>query len=283
VEIDRKIDWLSITLVTKRDWRDFLPFRTLKSDGKGRHGYGERWTDKETHAQIETASNREDMGVHFTLTGDVLEALRQEFEMTDDDMVKHMVAWGAKCSRVDLAIDCFGSDFTPKDLSEALNNGDAKITAREWRFIEGHKAKLRGDTVDTGSPKSDKRFRFYDKRAESKIQDGDAWVRLEIQLRRMYARAAIATCAESTVSATASGSIGTFLRWSNDNYRTALVGDASNLPPLPRKETNRRKWLLGQVAQALAKELSVDPDFRNKFDISVGFFLEMLSVDGNKT
>lgn len=276
MKTDRKIDWLSITLTGGRNWRDFLPFRKLKPDGKGRHGYGQKWRDLETGAQIETASFREDMGTHFTLSGDVLEALRQEHGMTDDGLVQHMKNWGVKCSRIDLAIDCYGASFGPKELSDALEDGSAKISARKWRYIDGHNADVHGATVDTGSPKSDKRFRCYDKLAEQGIKDGEAWVRLELQLRRMYARAAISACQDGTVSGAVGSAIGTYLKWSHTDYQTALAGATSVMAPISRSLPNRQKWLLGQVARALASEVSLDPDFRAKFDLMVNYWIEKL-------
>lgn len=276
VKIDKKIDWLSITVTGDRNWRDFLPFRQLKPEGKGRHGYGQRWRDIETGAQIETAAFREDMGTHFTLSGDVLEALRQEHGMTDDGMAQHMKNWGVKCSRIDLAIDCFGANFNPGILNDDLENGCAKIRARTWRYIVGHRSSDTGDTIDTGSPKSDVRFRFYDKRAEQRIKDGEAWVRLELQCRRMYARAAISACQDGTVSGAVSSAIGTYLKWSHTDYQTALAGDTSDMAPISRKVPNRQKWLLGQVARALASEVTLDPGFQERFDMMVNYWKEKI-------
>lgn len=275
MKIDRKIDWLSITLVGSQKWQTLLPFRSLKLDGKGRHGYGQRWIDAETGATIETASNRDDMGTHFTLSGDVLEALRQEFGMTDDGLVKHLTERGVQCSRIDLAIDCFGASFGPGDLNAALNGKTATVRARTWRYIDGHSGTVNGATIDTGAAKSDVRFRFYDKMAEQKIKDGEAWVRLELQCRRMYARAAISACREGSVSGAIGSAIGQYLKWSHIDYQTALAGDMSVMAPISRRISNRRKWLLGQVARALASEIQIDPLFRDDFDRMVHYWLEV--------
>lgn len=275
MKINRKIDWLSLTYTGVERWQDLLPFRALKQDGHGRHGYGDKWYDKETGATIETAAFRDEMGTHFTLSGDVLEALRQEHGMDDDALIRRVVDKGCKCSRIDLAIDCFGANFVPKDLSAALDDGSAKIKARKWRFIAGHDGDIQGDTVDTGSPKSDKRLRFYDKTAEQKIKDGEAWVRLELQLRRMYARAAVKACRDGSVCGATGAAIGEYLQWSNDDYQSALVGPISAMQKMHRKETHRREWLLGQVSRALASELRVDPDFRERFDTAVGYWLDL--------
>lgn len=272
VKTDRKIDWLSITLKGNRKWQNFLPFRTLKLTGKGRHGYGQSWHDKETGATIECAANREDMGVHFTLSGDVLQAMRDEFGMTDDGLVKHIADWEGQCSRIDLAIDIFGANFGPKRLNAALRDGSAKIPARKWRYIDGVNLGVQGATVDTGSQKSDKRFRCYDKRAEQAIKDGEAWVRLELQLRRMYARAAIHSCLENGCCGTIGGAIGAYLKWSCTDYQSALADSTPYSEVISRSETNRRKWLLSQVAKALASETYDDAEFMLKFMTAVGNF-----------
>lgn len=266
------IDWVSVTLPARVRWQEFLPFIDLRHVGKGRHGYGQTWEDRRTGARIETMSDRDDMGHHVTLTGDVLETMRDDLGMIDDKLAERIVQWDGKVSRVDLTIDCYGASFAPKDLNNALLAREARIRARTWRFIDGHQAGVNGATVDTGSQKSDVRFRFYDKRAEKRIKDGEAWVRLELQLRRIYARSTVGACVEHGVSAMASNMIGSYLRWSNDDYQTAIADAGTYSMTIPRGETKRRSWLLGQVAKALASEVYADPVFWQSFEAAVERF-----------
>lgn len=277
MKTSRHIDWLSITIGERLNWKALLPFQTLVLIGKGRHGYRQRWEDTETGAIIETGSDNTAMGSHFTLTGGVLSAMRDEFGMTDDGLIDRLTKVGAKCSRIDIAVDCWNAEFTPAKLAEAIRDGSAKWHARTWRYIDGLNTGIRGSTVDTGSTKSDRRFRFYDKRAEQRIKDGESWVRLEMQLRRLYAKKTVVACSQKGTSATIAGCIGGYLEWSEPEYRQALTGDYAEPEPIPRPDSNRRKWLLGQVAMALARELHHDPAFVGKFWTSVGQFLDNLT------
>lgn len=276
VKTAKHIDWLSITIPNAANWRQFLPFPDLKRDGRGRHGYGQQWIDTRSGAVIETASTRDDMGTHITLSGAVLAAMRDDLGMIDDALVKRIEEYDGKCSRIDLAIDMFAARCTPATLNRDLLARVASIRARNWRFIDGHKNGINGATLDTGSPTSARRFRFYDKRAEQRIKDGEAWVRLEMQLRRLYARATVTACAEHGTTGTISASIGAYLKWSNIEYQSAIADMGQRIPTIPRKDSNRKRWLLGQVALALAKECLIDPEFRARFDLSVNAFLDNL-------
>lgn len=274
LKTSKHLDWLSITLPANRKWQSFIPFAELTLIGKGRHGYGQMWHESRTGATIETASYRDDMGTHLTLSGDVLAALRDDLGATDDTIVERLRQWDGKCSRIDLAIDIFGSTCTPRELNAALLGRTATLPARTWRFIDGHAAGVNGSTIDTGSPTSDRRFRFYDKRAEMRIKDGDAWVRLELQLRRLYARSTVGACAQFGCLPVISATIGEYLTWSNIDYQSAIANGGLIFAPTKRKVSNRQKWLLGQVASALASECLVDKYFRERFNQAVNYFID---------
>lgn len=265
MKTSKHLDWLSITIPNSANWRNFIPFADLILTGKGRHGYGQSWRDKRTGAIIETASTRDDMGTHLTLSGDVLQTMRDDLGAVDDAIIQRIGQWDGKCSRVDLAIDVFGASFTPGILNQDLLSCSAKIHARTWRFIDGHQNGINGATVDTGSSASDRRFRFYDKRAEQRIKDGEAWVRLELQLRRLYAKSVVATCGQYGTSEVITATIGNYLTWENTEYHAALTGGSAPIAGIPRKDSNRKKWLLGQVASALADEILIDAAFLDRF------------------
>lgn len=277
MRIYRHLDWLSITFSDSVNWKRLFGALDWRLTGKGRHGYQAAYTDAKTGATLETGSADKAMGTHITLSGVPLHELKAIGGLSDDDLVKTIKEAGGKCSRIDMAIDCFHAEFTPDMLNEAIMDGSAKLRARTWRYIDGHKSGIRGSTVDTGSASSDKRFRFYDKRAEMRIKDGEAWVRLELQLRRLYARNAIGSCGTNGVEPTINGHISDYLRWDNSDY-TAIM-DAQSAPPerTKRPDSKRRAWLKGQVARALASELAFEPEFRAEFDMMVGFWLDKLT------
>lgn len=274
VKTSSQIDWLSITLPADQNWRQFLPLTELINRGKGRHGYAHRWQDALTGATVETGSLDFAMGHHFTLSGDVLLALRRASEMDDLALCQRIALFDAKVSRIDLALDCYGATFMPRNLATSLTDGTAHIPARTWRYINGYREGISGETVDTGSVSSDRRFRFYDKRAEKRVKDGEAWVRLELQLRRLYAKAAVSAVIEHGAPLTIRGAIGGYLTWRNPDYTTALSGAEMSLALPSRSDTNRQKWLLGQVAWALASEIIDNGAFLGRFLTCVGAAIE---------
>lgn len=277
------LDWLSFTLSSEQNWRQFLALSNVVSRGKGRHGYAHRYLDLATGTSIETGSMDIAMGHHFTLSGNVLSAIREAGILDDNKLVERIRLFGARVSRVDLALDIWGASFTPDDLAGALRDGTARIPSRTWRFIDGHQQGIEGKTVDTGSPKSDRRLRFYDKRAEQRIKDGEAWVRLELQLRRLYARSALQACGLHGVTAVINGSVAQYLTWQNTDYQAVIAGSTYGAPAIGRQDTSRKKWLLGQVAWALAHEVIDDGKFLERFLTAVGAAIERQMDKPNDT
>jgi hypothetical protein len=217
------------------------------------------------------------MGHHMTLSGEPLAELRALSLTTDDELCRRITAFDGRVSRVDLAIDVWGAKFTPGRLALDIEHKIARIHARTWRLIEGHKNGTDGDTLDTGSQVSDRRFRMYDKGAEKRIKDGVAWMRLELQLRRKFARGAAASCAENGVEATITGHIADCLHWENMDYTEVLIAPSVAPAPIPRCDAKRRMWLKGQVARALAGEIVADDGFRAEFDNVVQYWYERLT------
>jgi hypothetical protein len=122
-----------------------------------------------------------------------------------------------------------------------------------------------GDTLYIGSPDSDRQFRAYNKSAELGIKDGQAWLRLELELRRLRANGALQSCTSNGVAATVQGHMDDFITYSNPVYEAAREG--ISVPPvdIQRRDSSRRKWLMGQVASGLAKEMIIDDEFANTF------------------
>jgi hypothetical protein len=221
------------------------------------------------------------MGHHFTMSGDPLAEYKASRQVSDDDLARRIVQYDGRVSRCDLTTDVWDCSFSPSLLANDLKHKIARIRARTWRLIEGHARGIDGDTLDTGSKSSDKRFRMYDKYAEKRIRDKGSWMRLELQLRRKYARAAVGSCVDNGTEPTITGHIADYLRWDNLEYQQVMIDDSVAPARIPRPDSNRQKWLKGQVAQALASELYVNPDFQADFDIMVSFWLEHLHKSSN--
>lgn len=276
MEVSRQLDWLSFSLKTNEHPSVLFPLCQWRHVGKGAHGYRAAYEDRTTGARCELDSADPDMGTHYQLSGDALSSYRHEFGATDDALSSYIARAGGRASRIDLTINLHNGRMTPRSVYNALRKGDLHAKADTFRFIEGKRANVEGDTLYIGAPKSDRQFRCYNKASELGIVDGGAWVRLELELRRIRANAAFQSCSSNGVSETVSGHVRDFITWKNAEFLSSLSDSDISPADIPRKATNRQRWLLGQVSQALAKELIIDYDFRHKFDASVVGALELL-------
>jgi hypothetical protein len=269
VEVSKQVDWLSCSIPSNIHPSVLFPLCDWVFTGSGKHGYRTRYEDRRTNAVCETDATVDEMGTHFQFSGSCLSNYRREFGATDNGFTTRLARAGAKASRIDLAIDLYGCKLTPRSLQRAINEGRAHAKANVSRFIEGKNGQVSGDTFYIGSPTADRQFRCYDKGAEQSIVDGQAWIRLELELRRVRARSAFASCALNGTAETVSGHMGDFMHYENAEYQLALSGPSVQPAEIARKKTNRQRWLLGQVAQALAKEIVFDVHFRALFDMAV--------------
>lgn len=123
---------------------------------------------------------RDDMGVCLTMSGQGCRTfesyghgdwflLLATFSIPDD----------YNLTRLDLAFD----DHTGLlDINRLLDDTDDHYyvsKSRWWKVEYGSE----GTCIYHGSPKSDIRFRIYDKAAERGLHDGSHWIRVEMQLR----------------------------------------------------------------------------------------------------
>jgi hypothetical protein len=263
-----QIDWLSVTLPEGNQPRDVFPIGKWHYTGIGSHGYNAQYVETVTGIICQLDSADPSMGCHFTFNGQSLENVRRDWARSDLDLLRRLLARNGTATRCDLALDLHEAKVTPRALKYDLKRGRATSSARVWRWIEGSNGQIEGSTVYVGSPDSDRQLRFYDKRAEMGIVDGQAWVRLELELRRIRANSAFQSCARNGVSETVRGHLGDYLHWRNREYRSALDGPSADPEDIPREDTARQKWLLVQVAVALAQEMILDQTFVERLMLS---------------
>ena len=274
--VTRHVDWLSFSIKSSSDWRSVFPTFAFTFSGRGSHGYRAKYVNLATGMVIQTDSADTEMGHAFQLSGDVLSNLRRESGSDDTALSQRIVRVGGKASRIDLTINVHEGKLTPRAVQSAVKSGRAKAKAIASRFVEGKNGDIEGDTFYIGSPTSDRQFRAYNKSAELGIVDGASWLRLELELRRIRADGAFRSCALNGVDAAVAGHMADFLNWGDLEYQAALGQEAVQPVDIPRRDTNRQRWLLGQVAQALAKEICVDEDFALKFWSSVGEAVDLI-------
>lgn len=261
----KHIDWLSFTVPQSVDFRHVFPLLEWSFVSVGMHGYRAQYVNPQTRIRVDTDATSVEMGHHFTLSGDSLAILREDQGSRDTELCSRVIRFGARSSRIDLTINFHEGHLTPARLRDAVENGTAKTKSNRSRFITGRDKNIVGDTYYIGSPTSDRQLRCYDKAAELQIVDHAAWVRLELECRRLVANGALHSTAENGIEATVNGHFMDFLEWNDPDYRSALDGKSVEPEDIPRRLSDRQRWLLGQVTKALAKEIAIDETFKTVF------------------
>lgn len=255
----KNVDWLSMTFSHNFAFKRVFAFDSFVLIGKGQHGYRSMYQGLNTGMIVQNGS-RDDMGTHVTLSGQTMQALRDSLELSDRAICARMIDCGGRASRIDLALTIIGGRLTPYSLYRKLKTGAVKTRARKYLMALGADGEIHGDTLYVGSRESEKFFRCYDKRAEQGIVDGAAMIRLETELKSLHARAACHMVATSSASAAVNTLVGGFLKFDGGELEAAFAGEASEFRPIQRPQSNTEKWLLGQVAKALAREHVTNPN-----------------------
>lgn len=257
------VDWISITFPRSDMMPDDALLGRWKFTGKGMHGYSARWQDSISNAVFQSFGP-ESMGSHLTCTGEVMHNLR--IAQTDQQTVKSFLDKDGKPSRIDVAMDVFGSQITPVGMAEDYKAGLLRTRARTATLVNevAPGGKPRGQTLYVGNRQSDRFMRAYDKGFEQGIVDGEAWLRLELELKNIQARGAGGAIVEHGVEQTTKGHLSDMITYNNPEYITALSGPAIAPTPTERKHTNTEKWLLDTVSLTIAKCINKRPEFWNE-------------------
>lgn len=254
----KNVDWLSLTFSHDFAFKRVFAFDSFVLIGKGQHGYRSMHQGLNTGMLVQSGS-RDDMGTHVTLSGQTMQALRDNLELSDKAICARMIDYGGRASRIDLALTITSGRLTPHSLYRKLESGVVKTRARKWLLALGANGEIRGDTLYVGARESDKFFRCYDKRAEQGLVDGAAMIRLETELKNLHARAACHTVATSSASAAVNTIVGSFLEFEGGELEAAFSGEQGEFRSIERPKSNTEKWLLDQVAKALARESMTNP------------------------
>ncbi|SRR6266849_3145989 len=263
--VTKHLDWLSVTLPITEVPRSVFPLLPWIFTGKGVHGYAERFIHAASGMVAQTGSAADEMGVHYTLSGDTLAYFRKQYDDQDRYIVHNFTSRHAYASRIDLAINLHGAELTPARMRDELQSRKLVARAQTWRFITGKKGNIQGETLYIGSPSSDRQLRAYNKSAQLGVVNGEAWLRLEMELRQLRANGALQSCNSNGTDGTVSGHVADFISFNNSEFKAAIAGPSVPPMDIQRQVTARRKWLIGQVASALAKEMLEDAEFANAF------------------
>jgi len=157
-----------------------------------------------------------------------------------------------------LALDILNGTITVQDLETAYFNGEIKTVAktltRTTSFPKG------GDTVYIGSRVSERMLRGYNKAVEQNIVDGSSWLRLELEIKKLRARATLWAIASTPQTRwVINRAFRDFVDWDNDEYRLATDDNFASIADVPRKMPNLLHWLQTQVAPAAARYQNEHP------------------------
>lgn len=245
--------------------------------GKGQHGYRSCFEDRETGARFESDGTAE-MGAHLTLSGSCLSELRKAQGYTDESLIRDLVRLDGRASRIDVCINIHEGGLTPAAFMKAYKGGFMKTSARQAHITTGVRDGVEGETLYLGARASERYMRVYDKAAEMNVVDQGAWLRLEMELKGMKARAAAHACGEQPVASVINFLFGDYLQWTNAEYQAAIAGPGAQVDEVGRQDTNRRKWLMDVVTKSLARQLYIEPDFGLTFRERVEFHLDQLEM-----
>lgn len=254
------LDWLSVTYPAPTSPHDTLPNDVsqspFKRKGAGSNGYRDMLTNE--HGVTVLLNGSESQGVHCVLSGQALENLRIDGQ-TDRSLCQHIISREGRASRLDAAINLHGGQMTVDDLAEAYRKGDLKTPARAGKHIKGINATDNG--LYLGNRQSERCLRAYDKNAEQRIVDEEAWLRLELECKKLRARALVNVIAtEENTRAVINSAIQEFVDMPGENeLNTALADQGVKIPTRPRKMTDTYRWLIEQVAPAMARYIVEHP------------------------
>lgn len=248
--------------------------RAGRGYSEGRMVAGVRWSWNEC---------RPDMGRHYIVTGDVLRYLEAGFKVAKDDLVKRVVEKGFTVTRIDVAVDAVNVGIDRDMLADVFYGGGLVSRSKTWdevvkRDAEGNIAG--GSTFRVGSRTSEVYARFYDKRAERKVNGSPLetlgvrdWWRFEWEFKQDKA--------PRVAGLVAAGD------W--DGVRSVLVGSVDLCSPVG---ANRSRWprvqwyeeLMGKMERGRVPSVLTEWDWQQSrqafIESAAKWFFKLAEVEG---
>lgn len=282
------VDWLSVTYSGEfPDFPDQSHWKTIASklmtldDSQWRiskpvNGYALAYASE---CGTVALSGSDGMGMHVMYSGQALEALIAQGNISIEQLLIHHASRGAKATRIDVAVDLIDGKDTLPDFQKWCDENAVYTSARTWRTLKDSKL---GHTIYFGSRTSKRMVRVYNKLAERASKgiavDAQNWVRIECEFKEDRAKMLLKATQENDISEVLIAHIKDAIDFplSND-YQSALKDSNPEIEvvALRRKTTKTRHWLLTVVAKTLAEEAKDDLDFLSKFFTEVDKFRNM--------
>lgn len=164
----------------------------------------------------------------------------------------------ANFTRIDIAIDYYGSADIGA-IADVFAESAAWTTAHTIQPFRQLTRSERGvSVVDSGvyigSRHSDRFICVYNKALE-RGEDRTDWTRIELRVRKNRANALAEMVVDAGLGPTARAAISDLANVPLDWWQEALAGDATEMIRGHRRQSDTARWLIGQVAPILAREL----------------------------
>jgi len=304
MESTLKVDWLSITIPHNRDmemselenislWSRFHAKPYTCDTSTWRHGkpmFGYTQAYQSTRGTI-AMFGRLEMGLHIIYSGQALQALSSD-GIEVERVIENAVKYGAKATRIDVALDMYNGVFEVQDYSNSLSRGAAVTASKTWREIKNSEG---GATLYIGSRASERMVRIYDKKAERarafELVGSDSWIRAEVEFKGDRAKNLMKAFSGNDIDDVLRSHLidaidfPTNVEWKQATRSGATTVEVSSTV---RKLTKTRHWLMTTVAQTIAKEVAQDGEFYAQLLSEVNVQIERLlgkidpDVDTNK-
>jgi len=249
------IDWLSFTAHSSGiGIAPLLPEWEKVSDGQPdtpRFGY-RKALRYQSGLIVMFDGSTPSMGAHYIYSGSAIKAL--DTELNDGGL--SILAWdtdkGHKCTRIDLAVDVRDDNAIMAKIEQMAIDHSWSGTAHTSTLVKSNDNK--GSTVYVGSRTSERFVRIYDKAAQ--LGETREWIRIEAEIKGDSARAvarAIAQIGAMGLSNVAQSVITRVCNFPCHEWMSVFDGTPMEIGTPKIEENQTEKWILGQVATALAK------------------------------
>lgn len=198
-------------------------------------------------------TKRRDMGVHVMFSGSALNELLTG-GIDQFKLIRWAVGEGAKITRIDLAVDLYG---TPVDMDKLYRSKQIKGAEGSARKRERRENDEGGYTIYFGSRKSDKVLRVYNKAAERHLP-GVVWTRFEMEFKSDPAHEVATAIMSMTFDEAMVYTMGLIKGQYNADdalYQELLQSPARQVPTTKDPSDTTLDWLMGPVAKTLAKQM----------------------------
>ena len=276
------VDWLAATIPSAtygvdgcRQWGADLTLTYAHNwrESKARNGY--RFAASHPDG-FEVMCGRDDMGTHFIAPGHALQEGRKA-QFSVEGLVITLDRYKAKYTRIDLALDATDSKLEIDDLAAAIELGQFVGTSRKWNYVTAPNG---GQCLYIGSRTSERFVRIYNKASEQAslaITPMSAdWKRIEVECKGIPARwVASSLRTGASVDRVARRAIQSVIDFPGNLQWSGIFGNPVDKIALShRRLRNTERWLLGTVAQSLARTISLNPSFKLRFEQAVRSYLD---------